>query len=323
MRMVVNLVSNASEHLGEVNAHRPSTVLKAVVMIITCPECATRCVVDREAIGAEGRRVTCGACGSEWFQLAEAALRGASSESFSAADDDAAALAGGYSNGGHFNRGGGEPHRRGDAGHGAPITAVAALGGPSPRTALVGPSQMDQGFYGSQSRGYGAQFDQGYNSAAPAPRRTAAWVKALGGFAAVVVAGAFGAVLTAALTAPKGSSFDIAAMVSPLFETVERSIIAGGAPDGMVFVAHGFDVVERPEGPALEIWGRVANNGAADAYAPLVEIVSRDGVDAELQRWTARLEAPVLKPGESARFASRMMYPIGPVSAVDLAFREH
>lgn len=286
-------------------------------MIITCPECATRCVVDREAIGAEGRRVTCGACGSEWFQLPEAARATVNADSFSA-DDDVA----------HGRYAHGEAQRR--AGYGAPVPAAAALGGPSSRNALVSLGQAQAGGFGGYgghgpgyAPGYGPGYEPGYGAAAPSPRRTAPWVKAVGGFLAIVVAGAFGAVVTAAITAPKGSSFDVAALVSPLFEIADRSTTAGGTPDGVIFVSHGFDVVERPEGPALEIWGRVANNGDADAYAPLVEIVSRDGVDAELQRWTARIEQAVLAPGESARFASRMMYPIGPVNAVDLALREH
>lgn len=92
-----------------------------------------------------------------------------------------------------------------------------------------------------------------------------------------------------------------------------------GAPRGAVFAAHGFDLVTRPEGPAVEVWGRVANNGPGAIAAPLIDITTRDAGDAPLQRWTARAEKDLLQPGESARFSSRMMYPAGPVMGVELS----
>ncbi len=36
------------------------------MMILTCPNCATRFFVERESVGPAGRRVKCSACATEW-----------------------------------------------------------------------------------------------------------------------------------------------------------------------------------------------------------------------------------------------------------------
>lgn len=92
---------------------------------------------------------------------------------------------------------------------------------------------------------------------------------------------------------------------------------------GVIFVEAGYDLVARPEGPALEIWGRIANNGGEPALTPSIEIVSRDGDGERLQRWLVWPETDVLEPGQSARFTSRMMHPLGPIADVDFYFDEH
>src|SRR5664279_3080670 len=38
-------------------------------MILTCPDCATRYVVDDERISPQGRAVRCAACGTRWTAM--------------------------------------------------------------------------------------------------------------------------------------------------------------------------------------------------------------------------------------------------------------
>ncbi len=46
-------------------------------MILTCPRCATRFLVNSAAIGAAGREVRCGRCGNAWFAAEDGGVEAA------------------------------------------------------------------------------------------------------------------------------------------------------------------------------------------------------------------------------------------------------
>ena len=49
-------------------------------MILTCPICAARFLVNPTAIGAKGREVRCGRCGNVWFATQESGARAAAAD---------------------------------------------------------------------------------------------------------------------------------------------------------------------------------------------------------------------------------------------------
>ena len=140
----------------------------------------------------------------------------------------------------------------------------------------------------------------------------------------------------AALDAYRARIDELLATTEPAIDASRDTIREAAAPaaqpivealtepktDGVVFVEHGYDLVEREDGPALEVWGRIANNTAEVLRSPSIEVSSLGAEGERLQRWLAWPETDELKPGESARFSSRMMYPLGPVEAVELQFAE-
>ncbi len=129
--------------------------------------------------------------------------------------------------------------------------------------------------------------------------------------------GASGEGGVAALSADGGLATIATDNVPALPASSGGSVGIGAASPGVVIVERKYDLRDLPEGPALLIWGVVANNGPDDVPGPIIEVVSRDAGGAELQRFRASAEVDVLGVGDSARFQARMMYPLSPVHFVD------
>ena len=120
------------------------------------------------------------------------------------------------------------------------------------------------------------------------------------------------------IIAPSMPGADILAAYRGGVDAVLSAPSITGVRAGLVFVDSKYDLVERTDGKALEVWGVVANNGPGSTLTPTIEIVSRSEDGKALQRWVARPELQSLQPGEKSRFTARMMNPLGPVFDVDL-----
>lgn len=315
-------------------------------MIVTCPNCATRYRVDDAAFKSGGRAVRCAHCTAEWYQIgptsAPDGMGDQSAIELKIGDDDAprrpvAAL----------------PPPGGGFGAGMPATtdAFRDLGDDPDRNprgasdAEILPTALDAAATTSaisERVSSGGRVNVSPLDAASAPPPASAPPKRHSLRLALFVAAAAAAASPviyhfATRDAARTDSVATAApaFVEPVAVTSPEPAVADPAPTrrtfsapagaaalrtGVVFVEFKYDLVERAEGPALEVWGRVANNGPSAAPSPTIEIVSLNEQGDMLQRWLARPETAEIAPGESARFSSRMMYPEGPVYDVELSF---
>lgn len=331
-------------------------------MIIICPDCGTKYDIDASALAPSGRAVRCSNCGCEWYQIAPAEFDGSEAQAETAAHAARAPLDvdWGLATPSAASATSSEDADAPGAGSAelspsdASLATPRDLGRGAPPVPKPGAARAPGGLPGSAppSVGAAAAARAPVGTAAPA-RVDAATVEpaeiALGpGGAAVAVVGPrrsglagraaafiglallvqaaiglyyFGPQIAGAAPGTSGALSAYRSQVDGAFAWVETQL-GLSTPGDVVFVDYGYDLVEDQDGRALLVWGRVANTGDAEAFAPEIEIVSRDGNGQPLQSWRARVEADALTPGESARFASRMMFPLGPVREVDLYFVE-
>lgn len=305
-------------------------------MIVTCPDCATRYRIDDAAFSAGGRAVRCNHCSFEWYQI------GPSSPSNGRTDGP-----GGRAHG--YDDELGEANIAPDAPTEAEAEAPARFDRadfdeePGFGEAVFEESEFEEPDVAEDDGARSAVEDEdsGFTHTVPVvvdandvramgahPRRMS------GGKRGSAVRGAVIAAACMAIAAPLGVYYlgpklseraPIADTTAPPRDPVDSVMasvrnVAGGSvsTEGIIFAETKYDLVERAEGPALEVWGMVANNGPEAELSPTIEVVSRDKGGGELQRWFVYPDIDELKPGESARFESRLMYPVGPVFDVDL-----
>ncbi|MCI4662729.1 MAG: zinc-ribbon domain-containing protein [Neomegalonema sp.] len=249
-------------------------------MIITCPDCSTRYAVENASMRDGGRTVRCSSCGCQWYEV------GSQSVSRMIEADEARMIEGPA------------PLRRLNAPKAQPVAIIDDV------QPTIDPVRTEDA------------------PAAPYQVKTSGLPRfaTMGAvMAALLTLGAGGVLLhhagSQAGRAPLSASDYLAGKDLPdRAETLAIETAATPAP--VLIVDQGYDLMEDEIGPALLLWGRVANNGMASTPTPLVRFTTYDASGAELQTGEIEVEKAVLRPQDSARFAARVRFPRDPIDKV-------
>ena len=259
-------------------------------MILTCPACQTRYVVDPALIGAAGRIVRCAKCANSWHQVPNEKVDEATPSGETGggntgedqgedADTDPEEDAAAYDDVDGDN--GGDGDGRDDTATGAAPEQDGIPGGATAR----------------RSR---ARADRAVERQAGDGKRKAGWI---GWFILVLVLIAFGAAglfyqqKIVEFWPPAGQLFGLIGM-TPEPETFGLAI-------RNVKWEH-----KRQKGqPVLVVLGEVINTSDKLQPVPRLRVVIRDERDQRLFRWTVTTALNNLQPGEFTKFSTRLSNP--------------
>jgi len=89
---------------------------------------------------------------------------------------------------------------------------------------------------------------------------------------------------------------------------------------GLALIDIGYDRVVEDGESVLRISGRVSNVAEVELAVPGINVSLRDGDERELYAWTINVGIPLLGPGQSRPFLTRLPNPPPEMRGVDLSF---
>ncbi|MDA1101731.1 MAG: zinc-ribbon domain-containing protein [Proteobacteria bacterium] len=251
-------------------------------MILSCPSCQTRFVVDPTAIGEDGRRVRCAKCGDSWHQspVEEEDQAPGAEPGTGAADVD--------------------PSRNIDSGN-------------PDHTAEDGPA-IDAAVIDDEDDGDEPE-------AAPdgdTPRRASAKAGRLAERQAEEGKGKAGRVgwlvLVLVLVGIGGAGFFFQQKIVEIWPPAERlfeliGLSAEAEKFGLAIQNVKWEHKREKGRPVLVVLGEVNNTSGKPMSVPRLRVVIRDESDRRLFRWTVTTALSNLEPGQTTKFSTQLANP--------------
>jgi predicted Zn finger-like uncharacterized protein len=281
-------------------------------MHIVCPHCTTSYAIDLATLGASGRTVRCSRCKEVWLARPEEAIAMAAPVAATAGDGDDVAA--------EWERMADEDA---DTEQGIPVVDSPSISAdwPTGGTSEADWSETQHGVADSdladtdarrpslRSR-LGNLFKPHVRSRAPARSRLNV------PFAGLPTACAAMGALVLALVIWRGDVVRLLPQTASFYKMVGLDVNLRGLMFKDVKISH-----ETVDGkPVLVIEGVITAETRKAVELPRLRFSVRDAQGAEIYAWNAVLEQPILKPGETAWFKSRLASPPPEGRNIDVRF---
>jgi predicted Zn finger-like uncharacterized protein len=270
---------------------------------IVCPHCTTSYAIDMAALGPAGRNVRCSRCKEVWLARPEDAVAAAlamAEAGLSAGNTDPAAEW--------------EAMAREEAGRETPIVDSPPIAGGWQDDGSSEDADWAELARQDAPDAEGGRTRTGWlrNVLRPSGRRDAPGKTFLDLRFACAVMGA----LVAALIFWRGDVVRLLPQTANFYKIVGLDVNLRGLLFKDVKVT-----TETVEGkPVLVIEGTIVSETRKTADVPRLRFSVRDGQGAEIYAWNTVLEQTVLKPGDRARFKSRLASPPAEGRSIDIRF---
>ncbi len=255
-------------------------------MILSCPSCQTRFVVDPDAIGEGGRRVRCAKCGDSWHQLPVEEVAGSPAPEPDADADDA-----------NSSR---------DTENGDPDQAAAV----DPDTDTAASDEADTDDNNDDDPATAPTGDKARRARSRTGRMADRQAEEGTGRASRVG----WLVLALVLLGFGGAGFfyqqkivEIWPPAGQLFELI--GLTPEAEEFGLAIQNVKWEHKRQKGRPVLVVLGEVINTSGKPRSVPRLRVVIRDESDRRLFRWTVTTTLNSLEPGQATKFSTRLANP--------------